>query len=212
MSNTKDFEKKRNEILDCAERLFVKRGYVATTVNAILKERNIAKGTFYYYFESKEEVMDAVIMRIVKDDLEHAKQIFVKEEMPAFDKLVAILFHKPNSVHKETLLENIYIADNALMKQRALQRTIEYICPVLADIVKEGNAEETFSSNNPLADIQFLIAGIQVLQDLSNLDTTIIAIEFEAVLGILFRVLQIDEQKISKEQARGKIMAKLGTI
>ena len=61
MRISKEYDERKNEILDTAERLFHTKGYEKTTINDILKEVNIAKGTFYYYFKSKEEVMDALI-------------------------------------------------------------------------------------------------------------------------------------------------------
>lgn len=49
----KEYEERRKEILETAERLFLTKGYTKTTVNDILKEIGIAKGTFYHYFKSK---------------------------------------------------------------------------------------------------------------------------------------------------------------
>ena len=40
----------RTVILNAAERLFIERGYEDTSVNAILAEANLSKGTFYYYY------------------------------------------------------------------------------------------------------------------------------------------------------------------
>lgn len=202
MSHTEDFEIKRNEILDCAEQLFLMRGYDLTTVNAILKKIGIAKGTFYYYFESKEEVMDAVIMRIVWKELDYAKQILRNEEMTPIEKLVYSLFRKPNSNAKKIMIERLYQANNALMKQRALQRTLELVCPIYAEIVNEGNAKKDFSSSNPLLDIQFLIAGMQTLFDLSSVENSEIEVDLEAVLSAMFQILKIDETKISKEEVK----------
>lgn len=73
MRIVKEYEERRKEILETAERLFLKKGYTKTTVNDILKEIGIAKGTFYHYFKSKEEVMDEIIMRIIKEDVTKAK-------------------------------------------------------------------------------------------------------------------------------------------
>ena len=206
MSRTEDFEIKRNEILDCAEQLFMMRGYELTTVNAILKKVGIAKGTFYYYFTSKEEVMDAVIMRIVWKESDYAKQILTNEEMTPIEKLVASLFRKPKSNAKKTIVERLSQANNALMKQRALQRTLEIVCPIYAEIVNEGNIKKEFSSSNPLCDIQFLIAGIQTLYDLSSVDNSSIEVGHDAVLNAMFQVLKMDETKISKEQVKGMIV------
>lgn len=64
----KEAEARRNEILDAAEILFTGKGYAKTTIIDILEAVGIAKGTFYYHFKSKEEVMDAIIDRIVEGD------------------------------------------------------------------------------------------------------------------------------------------------
>lgn len=61
----KNPEERRNEILDAAEILFITKGYTKATVMDILQACNIAKGTFYYYFQSKEEVMNAIVMRFI---------------------------------------------------------------------------------------------------------------------------------------------------
>lgn len=62
MKTVKDAELRRQEILMTARELFIKKGYDKTSVNDILKVVDIAKGTFYYYFSSKEEVLEAIII------------------------------------------------------------------------------------------------------------------------------------------------------
>ena len=61
MRVVKEYDERKNEILDASEKLFLEKGYVQCTIKDILKAVDIARGTFYYYFESKEEVLDAVI-------------------------------------------------------------------------------------------------------------------------------------------------------
>lgn len=80
MRITKEHDERRNEILDTAEKLFYTKGYTKTTINDMLQEIGIAKGTFYYYFKSKEEVMHAMIERIVDLDLEVAQTIAQDEQ------------------------------------------------------------------------------------------------------------------------------------
>ena len=84
MRIVKEYEERRKEILETAERLFLTKGYTKTTVNDILKEIGIAKGTFYHYFKSKEEVMDEIIMRIIKEDVTKAKRIVSNPDIPDF--------------------------------------------------------------------------------------------------------------------------------
>lgn len=49
--------RKRQTVIDTALRLFVERGYEQVSVDDILRAANISKGTFYHYFDSKEELL-----------------------------------------------------------------------------------------------------------------------------------------------------------
>ncbi|WP_233457025.1 TetR/AcrR family transcriptional regulator [Blautia producta] len=67
MRRHKEPEVRKGELLDAAQKLFVEKGYAKTTVTDILNVHGLSKGVFYYYFKSKEEVMDAIIQRMVDD-------------------------------------------------------------------------------------------------------------------------------------------------
>jgi len=56
---TKSDSKER--ILATGKELFLARGYAATTVDAICEKAGLTKGSFYYFFESKEELGLAVL-------------------------------------------------------------------------------------------------------------------------------------------------------
>ncbi|HZG54862.1 FAD-dependent oxidoreductase [Paenibacillus sp.] len=49
--------KKRQRVVETAVRLFVERGYEQVSVDEIIQAANISKGTFYHYFESKEDLL-----------------------------------------------------------------------------------------------------------------------------------------------------------
>ena len=63
MRIVKAAEERKQEILDAAERLFEVKGFEGTSISNILEETGIARGTLYYHFKSKEELLDAVIER-----------------------------------------------------------------------------------------------------------------------------------------------------
>lgn len=50
----------RTAIIEAARHVFAKLGFGATTVRDIIRETNLASGTFYNYFKSKEEVFEAI--------------------------------------------------------------------------------------------------------------------------------------------------------
>lgn len=66
---------KRQRLLDAANTLFQQKGAVNTTINDIAKEANVAKGTFYLYFQDKNAILDALVVqicrRVFRDACEH---------------------------------------------------------------------------------------------------------------------------------------------
>ena len=56
-------EQRRAAIIDAAERVFNAKGYANATIEDIAKEAELAKGTFYLYFDNKESLYLKVIMR-----------------------------------------------------------------------------------------------------------------------------------------------------
>lgn len=71
MRVSKDPLVRRKELIDIAEKLFLKKGYEGVSVRDILKEVGGGPGMFYYYFESKEDIYKTVMVqysdRSVKD-------------------------------------------------------------------------------------------------------------------------------------------------
>ena len=64
MRIVKEAQERKNEILDVAGRLFAQKGYDSTSTNDILEEIGIARGTLYYHFKSKEDILDAMFDRM----------------------------------------------------------------------------------------------------------------------------------------------------
>ncbi|HDX9651041.1 TetR/AcrR family transcriptional regulator [Bacillus wiedmannii] len=167
MRTVKEYEERRKEILETAERLFLTKGYTKTTVNDILKEIGIAKGTFYHYFKSKEEVMDEIIMRIIKEDVTKAKRIVSNPNIPVLDKLFKILMEQsPKSGDvKEKMIEQFHQPNNAEMHQKSLVQSIIHLSPVLTEVLEQGIEEGIFSTPYPQEIIELLLSSAQVIFD-----------------------------------------------
>jgi AcrR family transcriptional regulator len=68
-------EEQRQRILDAAIRAFVRKGYHNTTMDDIVKESGLSKGTLYWYFETKKQLFMALFER----DLELGKNEIIAE-------------------------------------------------------------------------------------------------------------------------------------
>ena len=67
-------------------RCFGEKGYGKTTIEDILAKTGIPKGTFYYYFESKEDVLQILTWREVEKKLELTRKIVEDESLSAIAK------------------------------------------------------------------------------------------------------------------------------
>ena len=56
----------REKILVCAEKLFIKKGIRATSMDDIAKESKYSKATLYVYFKNKEEIINILVLRSMK--------------------------------------------------------------------------------------------------------------------------------------------------
>lgn len=163
----KEPEERKAEILDAAERLFITKGYSKTTIIDILNQIGIAKGTFYYHFKSKEEVMDAIITRIVNRDAAAAKTIANNTNLSSPAKLLQILFSlKPKSGEiKEQLTEQLHHPNNAEMHQKSLVLTIKKLTPVLTQVIEQGISEKVMAVDYPYETVEMLLACAIVIFD-----------------------------------------------
>ena len=166
MRVSKKPEERKNEILDNAEKLFGTKGYSKTTINDILLAVGIAKGTFYYYFKSKEEVMDAIVMRFIDNGIENIKAIAQNKNLNAKEKLFQIImFKSPDIPQKEPILEQFHQASNAEMHQKSLVQSILRLTPILTDVVEQGIEEGNFNTPYPKEVVEFLLVSSQFLFD-----------------------------------------------
>jgi len=62
----RDRERRRNEIIDAAEKLFFSKGYDDIAMDDVAADADLAKGTLYVYFRSKESLFYAVALRGVR--------------------------------------------------------------------------------------------------------------------------------------------------
>ena len=83
----KDTQVRMAEILDATEELFYTNGYHETAIRDIVKSIGVAQGTFYYYFKSKEEILEALINRQISKFLFELEKVVSADGMTPPRKL-----------------------------------------------------------------------------------------------------------------------------
>ncbi|MCE7040114.1 TetR/AcrR family transcriptional regulator [Dyadobacter sp. CY312] len=117
----------RERILSGADKLFQKYGLAKTTMEDIAREAGKGKSTLYYYFKSKEEIVDAIIYD-ESDRLFAAIQSAVAEAPTAKDKMKALIVTRFNRLRNLTNLYNALVQEvrEALAEQCVNEFSIRY--------------------------------------------------------------------------------------
>ncbi len=159
MRVVKEAEERKNEILDAAEQLFGQKGFDGTSTNDILDKVGIARGTLYYHFKSKEEIMDALIERYNASLLSMARGIAADKSIPVVERIVRVVnaLNISGGSNKE-IMEHIHKPQNALMHQKIQKVILNGVTPILTGIIKEGIEQGLFSTPFPYECMEMIIA------------------------------------------------------
>lgn len=158
MKTVKEGEVRRRQILLTARELFIKKGYEQTSVNDILKIVDIAKGTFYYYFSSKEEVLETIILDIVEEGARRAKKILKDKSIPLVNRIMmAIMAQAPEFEGSDEIKEEIHKVENPKLEQLYLRAMLKRMTPVLQEPVLEGIDRDVFHMEYPTECIESIL-------------------------------------------------------
>lgn len=139
MRVVKEAEERKNEILDVAERLFGAKGFDNTSTGDILNEIGIARGTLYYHFKSKEDILDAMIDRMTGRLVEKAADIAKKKEIPVLRRLTMMMLAlNVNEPLGQEIMEQVHKPQNALMHQKMQSRLLAAVNPLISGLIEEG--------------------------------------------------------------------------
>ena len=158
MRIVKQADERRNEILDVAERLFCAKGYDNTSTNDILAEIGIARGTLYYHFKNKEDILDAMIDRIIDEITKKAEIIALNGSMPVLERLTkTVLAANVDTKTGDMILEQVHKPQNALMHAKMQEKLLSRLIPLFVKIIEDGISQKLMQTDYPEDTIQMLL-------------------------------------------------------
>lgn len=158
MRIVKTAEERKEEILDVAEQLFAEKGFDNASTNDIINKIGIARGTLYHHFGSKEEILDAIVDRMISRSIAGARAIIKDTSIPLLDRLSgAFLSLNINTGAGVEVLEQIHKPQNALLHQKTQERLLGEVVPMIAELIEEGNKSGLFNSRYPLEAAEMVI-------------------------------------------------------
>lgn len=157
---SKDPQIRIAEILDAAEMLFNAKGYHETMVSDIVKQIGIAQGTFYYYFKSKEEVLESIVQRKMFHILKDIESVIDDASADAPTKLSGVINHAIQCFYGKDILpfEYLYNDQYLHMLDKITRQGRKKTEPLLMRIVDEGVQYGYFKLLDSKVAVEFITA------------------------------------------------------
>ncbi len=146
----RDPDVRRQELIDIAEELFSERGYEETTVSDIVGAAGLAQGTFYHYFRSKEELLEAIADHLGGELDELIERLVDDEDLSAVEKLLRLFIQLGEYGRgREGLVIFLHEERNALLHLKLERNTYRTWTPLVRSIVVQGVQEGSFDTRYP---------------------------------------------------------------
>ena len=149
-------ERRKQELLQIAYRMFISRGYENTSVDEIIAEADIAKGTYYYYFETKEQMLEEVIGMMIDQEMETASRI-LQAEIPVPQKIIGMISSLRPTQEESPIEGALMQPENIVMHEKIRKKIVEMAVPLLSKVVEEGIGQGIFACDNIAERVRMLL-------------------------------------------------------
>ena len=195
MPRVADREARRAELVTAAANAFARQGVAGTAVSDIVKAAGCAQGTFYLYFESKDDVVLAVAERLVDTMAERIERAVAAPARPAVEKLLAlsgVLGDSAALTEASELIDIMHRPGNRAIHDRMAEHLTPRLVAIVRDIIAQGVAEGAFTVSDVGAAAWFALGGLQSVE-LSGVPLAGMPTALAQVTGLALRALGCTE-------------------
>ncbi len=156
-----------DSILNALQKLLESKDIKAITVSEIAQTAGMGKGSIYYYFSSKEAILEALIERTYEKPLEVATTLADQKDISPFTRM-AMIFQACRNSSSEFLKQkdssSAGAQEGAYIHQRFLNHLISGLKPTLAQIIRQAIAQGqiTFAYPAALAEIVLIVLTVKL--------------------------------------------------
>lgn len=145
---------RRAELIDCAQGLFLTRGYERTTINDVILATGLSKGAFYHHFRSKEDLLEAIAARFAQASLAFIQHLQADAGLDALQRLNLLLalsrdWKLDHIPELRAMFTTLLKPENAVLYHRIVEAAFAVLAPALTAIIEQGEAEGVFDAGDP---------------------------------------------------------------
>jgi len=155
---------RRSELAAAAAGIFAERGVANTAVSDIVKAAGVAQGTFYLYFESKDDVVLAVVDGIAQQLIAQIRAAVDAAGSTAVEKFLAlrdVFIAADIDASTVELADFMHRRENRPLHDRMAEQFVPALIPLMESIVSQGVAEGAFRVRDTHAAAWFVLGGLQ---------------------------------------------------
>ena len=160
-------QQKYERILDALQELLENHKLQSISVSEIAETAGIGKGSIYYYFPSKDAILEALVERSYEKPLQTAKALAGRTEISPFIRMAMIFEACRNSSSefiKSENNKNSGTQEKSFLHQKYINHIITELKPVLAEIIRQGikAGQICFSAPDALAEIVLIVLTVKM--------------------------------------------------
>jgi AcrR family transcriptional regulator len=145
---SKNADIRKQEFLDKSLLLFIKNGYEKTSINDILKDVGVTKGAFYYYFKSKDDVLECIVKQLTEKLISNTKKISA-EKLSALEKINKLIASsieiRSKEMTKSLQINELLLNDNNIkLSKKLFDYAFENSIAYVKCIIEQGVNEKIF--------------------------------------------------------------------
>ncbi|MCM1253391.1 MAG: TetR/AcrR family transcriptional regulator [Clostridium sp.] len=180
--------KKYEQILDALQYLLDSKDIQTISVNEIAQTAGIGKGSIYYYFPSKDAILEALIERNYKKPIATAQNLAKQKNVSPFTRM-AMIFQACRNSSAEFLRQNEEtpenkLQDTLLLHQKYLNHLVTELKPALTAIIEQGIESGDIHFDYPAALAEIALIVLAVKTDTALIPSSAEEIE-ETILGLI---------------------------
>lgn len=161
---------KRELIYDALEELMRTVPFKEISVESIAQKAKVAKGSIYYYFDSKDEILDNLIersyRRAIREYLDNIKH--EASAMGHIKQLFRSVLKKDFGSSRQNLIVTLHLSDEPLLHNKLKVIAVQEISPILTVLLEQGIEEGSLKAEYPKESAEIIVSALSVFLENST--------------------------------------------